>query len=51
MFFKESDYAGKVDELKYQKPEKTVPVSLSKGGFSFCFGSGNVRPVTSRFRL
>ena len=26
----ESDYAGKVDELKYQKPEKTVPVSLSK---------------------
>lgn len=26
----ESDNAGKVDELKYQKPEKTVPVSLSK---------------------
>lgn len=26
----ESDYAGKVDELKYQKTEKTVPVSLSK---------------------
>ena len=26
----ESDYVGKVDELKYQKPEKTVPVSLSK---------------------
>lgn len=26
----ESDYAGKVDELKYQKPEKNVPVSLSK---------------------